>query len=293
MGTPVVLRYLARPHSQKRFPEKRDCPRKPRMGGVAIFLAFAASVCATYLSFPQMRTLMLESSGYMAALAISSTAVFLLGIYDDLWGADAKKKLIVQVPAAVLLYFAGFKIGLITNPFAFLGGPESFIPPSYVSLSLTVLWLVGITNALNLIDGMDGLAAGVVFMASLTMMAASHFVGCGLVAFLFLAMAGAVLGFLPFNLPPAKITLGDSGSLFLGFTIAALSLQSSVKGAMGLAFLIPVTVLGLVILDTMWAVVRRNVQGKSLHTADLDHIHHRVERLMECPWKALLVLYST
>jgi UDP-GlcNAc:undecaprenyl-phosphate GlcNAc-1-phosphate transferase len=204
-------------------------------------------------------------------LGLCGTVIFLLGVYDDIKGATYKKKLAVQIPSSVILYFLGFKISIITLPW---GGS---LPLGILAFPLTILWLLLICNGLNLIDGRDGLASGMVIFSSFTLAVASFILGHPVIAFLFTAIAGASLGFLPYNFPPATIYMGDSGSLFLGFTMAALAIKGSMKGTTGVALVIPMVALGLVITDTLLAAVRRFAVGKPFYVADKDHIHHRID----------------
>jgi UDP-GlcNAc:undecaprenyl-phosphate GlcNAc-1-phosphate transferase len=209
-----------------------------------------------------------------------------LGIYDDIQGAHAGKKLIVQTSAAVILFFFGFEIQRISNPFG------SAIHLGWLSLPITIFWLVGLSNAFNLIDGIDGLASGVAFFATSTLLAVALFLGNILPSLFTAALAGATLGFLRYNFNPARIFMGDSGSLFLGFTIAAISIHGSEKAHAAVAILIPVVALGLPIMDTLLAIARRVYRGLPIPTADKEHIHHKLIQYGFSHRRATLILYS-
>ncbi|NIO20217.1 MAG: undecaprenyl/decaprenyl-phosphate alpha-N-acetylglucosaminyl 1-phosphate transferase, partial [Candidatus Aenigmarchaeota archaeon] len=188
--------------------------------------------------------------------------------------------------AAIILFFFGFEIQSISNPFG------NAIHLGWFSLPLTVFWLVGLSNAFNLIDGIDGLASGVAFFATSALLAVALFLGNILPSLFTAALAGATLGFLRYNFNPAKIFMGDSGSLFLGFTIAAISIHGSEKAHAAVAILIPIVALGLPIMDTLLAIARRVYRGLPIPTADKEHIHHRLIKYGFSHRRTALVLYS-
>jgi UDP-GlcNAc:undecaprenyl-phosphate GlcNAc-1-phosphate transferase len=290
---PLILKYGGRFGLYDRSVERRrKAEEKARFGGIGIYLAIVVSLGVTFLSSSWLSGLILTNLRDSLALFFCVTIIFALGSYDDLKGANATKKLMIQILASIFLYLFGYKITLITNPLGFILGPGSLFLPEAANFLLTMFWLVGITNAFNLTDGLDGLAAGVTFFCSLTMMIISFHLGHPLISFFFLALAGSTFGFLPYNMPRARIIMGDSGSLTLGFLFAALSLKGSIKGALGISFIIPVLIVSPSILDTVWAVIRRSIQGRAFFTADIDHIHHRMRRSVDGSWKALLTLYG-
>jgi UDP-GlcNAc:undecaprenyl-phosphate GlcNAc-1-phosphate transferase len=219
-------------------------------------------------------------------LLLGCLAILALGIYDDLMGAGARLKLTVQVAVAVAMWWAGFRLDVVANPF---GAPIAF---GALSLPVTVLWIVGVTNAVNLIDGLDGLAGGVALAA----VGAIFFVSLQsdrLVMALFMAaLGGSLLGFLRYNFNPASIFLGDSGSLFLGFVLATTSLQSAVKSTTAVALIVPIVALGLPIGDTLLAMVRRAARGQPIFAADRGHVHHRLLELGLSHRATVLVLYA-
>jgi UDP-GlcNAc:undecaprenyl-phosphate GlcNAc-1-phosphate transferase len=259
----------------------------PRLGGVAVF----ASVALALSSLALLDNLVTRglAGQWREALAVlaSSTFVFLFGVFDDLRGAGAKWKFVAQGLAGALLYSMGGRIETLTAPFV---GHVSL--PPVVSFVFTVLWVVGISNAFNLIDGMDGLATGASLFASIVMLTVGLFTGHTLVAVVALALAGALTGFLRYNFNPASIFLGDSGSLFIGFLLAALSLTGGQKASTAVAVAIPLMAFALPVIDTGFAVARRFVAGRPLFEGDREHIHHK---LLERGWsqrRVAFVLYG-
>ena len=271
------------------------------LGGVAVFLAFFVSIGVFAAIFPQTFDVVWIDAHRVKAIVLACFMMLLLGIWDDLKALSPAQKLVFQVLIATIVYAAGIRIGGITNPF----GGET-IELDIISYPVSLLWIVGITNALNLIDGLDGLAAGVATVAALTIAAVSIIHGEMAPATVALVLAGSLLGFLRYNFYPARIFLGDSGSLFLGFLLAVLSLLISKKGSTAFALAIPVLALGLPIIDTLLAVARRFLKSflphrsrkerpaellRSLFLPDLNHIHHRLIALGLTDRDAVLVLY--
>jgi UDP-GlcNAc:undecaprenyl-phosphate/decaprenyl-phosphate GlcNAc-1-phosphate transferase len=258
----------------------------PRVGGLAVYLAFAASFLLSVLLLPS--TVWLGASGIDAALHVlaAGAVVMAIGLVDDLRGASPLLKVLVQGGAALYLYAAGFQIRMINNP---LG--ES-VTLGWLSLPVTLLWIVGLSNAFNLIDGLDGLAAGVGLFALSVVFTFALLNERWEIAILAVALAGALLGFLRFNFSPASVFLGDSGSLFVGFVVAALSIRGSMKSSTAVAVITPLLALGFPIVDTALALVRRLARGKSILEADADHIHHRMMRRGLTPQRAVIMLYG-
>lgn len=219
-------------------------------------------------------------------LSISGTIVFLLGLVDDLVGLRAVVKLVWQVIAASIAIYFGFHINILSNPF---NGAINLLP--LISIPLSLLWITGVTNAINLIDGLDGLAAGVCAISSGTLFFVAlrtHEIGAAL---LLLALSGAALGFLKYNFFPAKIFLGDSGSYFLGFILACASILGVFKTTLVVALIIPLLILGVPIFDTLFAIGRRVSNGKSPFDADNKHIHHMFLRAGFTQREAVLSIY--
>lgn len=249
----------------------------PRFGGMAIYIGTVASILI-FLPF---------STRLMGVIA-GGTLIFIVGIIDDLRNMPAKVKLGCQILCAFILFQFSVRIEFISNPF----GDGYYFFPFIVSLLVTVIWIVGITNTINLIDGLDGLAAGVAFIASISIAYTAHINGRTEVAMAMLAVAGGASGFLPFNFNPAKIFMGDGGSLFLGFMLAGLSVMSPMKSATMVATVVPVLVLGLPIFDTAFAILRRVVNKRPIMEADKGHLHHRIMAAGLGQRRTVLTLYG-
>jgi len=259
----------------------------PRLGGVAIFFAFALAVGLAML-------LSLWKPGFVPftprvteSVLIPGVLVFLLGVYDDLRGVDAYVKFAVQAVAACILFAFGLQI--FDLPVLF-GGHHQF--PWFLSLPLTVLWVLAVTNAFNLIDGLDGLAAGSALFSTLVVFVVALLTHSTFVTVCTLALAGAILGFLRFNFNPATIFLGDCGSLFIGFMLSALALRGAQKAPTAVAVAIPVVSFGLPILETTLSVVRRFISGRPVFTADREHIHHKLLQLGFSHRQVVILLYA-
>jgi UDP-GlcNAc:undecaprenyl-phosphate GlcNAc-1-phosphate transferase len=258
----------------------------PRLGGVAIWLAFSIVVGAALVIPKLIGPSALLPARTALGLLGPALIVFLMGLCDDLHGLGPYAKFGVQSLAALLLYLGGFGIHRMD---LFSSGQTL---RTAVGLPLTVLWVVLITNAFNLMDGLDGLAAGSALFSTLVVFVVSLLGGNHFVAFLAVVLAGAVAGFLRFNFNPATIFLGDSGSLFIGFMLSALALAGSQKAPTIVAVAIPVVSFGLPILDVGIAVVRRFLSGKPLFHGDFEHIHHKLLKRGLSQREAVLILYG-
>lgn len=259
----------------------------PRLGGIAIFLSFAA--CMVFAAFWGLRHPSLHSSTFlrtMVTILVPASLVFLLGVYDDLHGVGPYFKFTVQAIAAAMLYAGGLRI---TNVPVLFGDRAL---PWYVGLFFTVIWVLAITNAFNLIDGLDGLAAGSALFSTMVAFVVALFSGRPLVEIMTIALAGAILGFLRFNFNPATIFLGDSGSLFIGFLLSALAIYGAQKAPTIVAVAIPVVSFGLPILETVLSVLRRLISGRPVFTADREHIHHKLLQHGLTHRQVVIVLYG-
>lgn len=248
-------------------PNERKIHKVPisRLGGVAIWLSTMTTfLFLVFLSYYPYGSL-------LSGILLGSSLMFLLGLIDDIYNLNAKFKLFVQVAIVTLVYFLGVKIDTIFNPF---GG---IIELGWWSYPITLLWIVGISNAVNFIDGVDGLAGSVITVNSITLaiiaiaMSPSNSISA-LIAFI---LAGSMLAFLTYNFNPAKIFMGDSGALFSGFLLASLSITGVMKSA-ALAIILPFVVLAVPIIDITYASLRRILKGKSPFVADAEHIHHKL-----------------
>lgn len=263
----AVLRLKTRPNRRAGFESV------PRIGGFSILSAFFAAPAIVAIFSDDARRYVREDWSAMLALGICGTLVFLVGARDDFRPVGWRVKFGFQFFAATTLYFGGFHVGQMTLP----GGGA--VALGWLDLPVTVVWLVVVTNAVNLIDGQDGVAAGISVLVSATMAYVAWDLGHDLIAMLFAALAGASLGFIPFNLPHARRLLGDSGAYFLGFTIGALSIAGFVDTTGRVPLYIPLVALGLPVLDAGVAFLRRYLAGAHPFEADHDHFHDRIERI--------------
>lgn len=250
----------------------------PRMGGLAIFLGFLLSVLLFAEITPQLRGMLL-----------GSVIIVVLGIFDDIYSLPAMFKFVVQIVAALVAVFSGNVIQTLSNPNIF--SSDLYWDLGVLSIPVSVIWIVAITNAVNLIDGLDGLACGVSAISSMTLLVISLAISDGPVAILMAALTGGCLGFLPYNMNPAKIFMGDTGSTFLGFILAVVSIQGLFKLYTIISFAVPFLMLGLPIFDTCFAFIRRIAHGQSPMHADRSHVHHRLIDMGLNQKQAVAVLY--
>ncbi|MEM5780308.1 MAG: MraY family glycosyltransferase [Lawsonibacter sp.] len=250
----------------------------PRMGGLAIFFGFLLSVL-----------IFLPLSEQLRGMLLGTAIIVILGILDDIYALPAKPKFLVQIVAALFAVLAGNRIFILSNLNIFSSDP--YWELGWLSIPISVLWIVGITNAVNLIDGLDGLACGVSTISSMTLLVIALTVSEPEVAILMAALSGASIGFLPYNLNPAKIFMGDTGSTFLGFVLATVSIQGLFKFYTIISFAVPFLMLGLPIFDTCFAILRRVSKGQSPMSPDRGHIHHRLIDMGFSQKQAVAVLY--
>ena len=237
----------------------------PRMGGLAIFLGFLVSAL---VFTPQM------DRGLLAIL-LGAVLIVGLGVADDKYTLPAKAKLLVQLlAAAVVVFYGDLRIDRLTNPFG--SSLYSYWDLGLWAYPITIIWILAITNAVNFIDGLDGLACGVSGISSINLMIIALLVSNGQAAIWMAALTGACIGFLPHNFNPARIFMGDTGSNFLGFMLAVVSIQGLFKAYTVISFLVPILLLGLPIFDICFAVIRRVAHGQSPMQADRGHFHHRL-----------------
>jgi len=255
------------------------CVPIPRLGGLAIFIGFVLSV-----------VLFAEIDRAIQGILLGSVLIVFVGVVDDILQLKAWQKFSAQVIAALIPVFHGVTIDLISNPNIFSGYP--YLNLGIFIIPLTVLWIVGITNAVNLIDGLDGLAVGVSTISSLTMLVVALLVTAdGNVALILAALAGACLGFMPYNLNPAKIFMGDTGALLLGYLLATMSILGLFKFYAIISFAVPFMALALPILDTAFAIIRRVIRGQSPMAPDRGHFHHRLLDIGYSQKQAVFIIY--
>ena len=245
------------------------------IGGLGIFIAFLTTIL-----------LFVDLSPKLIAILAGSGILVITGMVDDKIDIKPKVKLILQIIAAVIVVSAGVKITHITNPFR----PQETISLGVVGPVLSVIWIVGVSNALNFIDGMDGLCAGLSTISALTFYFSSEKVG--FVPTLSLAIAGSTLGFLPYNFNPAKIFMGDTGALSIGFILACLSVEGVMKSVTTMTLIVPVLILALPVFDTLFAIFRRAMNGKKIMMADKGHLHHRLVQSGYTVKQAVLIMYG-
>ncbi len=252
----------------------------PRLGGLAIFFGFLIAI----LLFGSMDRV-------MASILIGALIIVTLGIFDDILRLQSWIKFIVQCAAAcVPVLYGGLRIEFFTSFNLFSG--DRFLYLGYLSIPITIIWIVGMTNAVNFIDGLDGLAAGVSTIASLSLLAVSCITQNSYVAIVMACFTGACVGFLPYNLNPAKIFMGDTGALFLGFILATMSIQGLFKFYAVISFAVPFLILGLPLFDMIVSVLRRVLSGKSPMAADREHIHHKLIDMGFNQKQAVAILYG-
>ena len=259
----------------------------PRLGGIAIVFSF---LVATGIALLVVRFLIPSGASLslrpLLTILPPAILIFLLGVYDDIRTAGPYLKFFVQAVAGAMLFAGGLRI--LALPLLF--GTHQF---SWITgLPLTILWVLAITNAFNLIDGLDGLAAGSALFSTLVMFVIALMGNLSLISLITLALAGAILGFLRYNFNPATIFLGDCGSLFIGFMLSALALNGAQKAPTIIAVAIPVVSFGLPILETSLSVVRRFISGRPVFTADREHIHHKLLQRGMSHRQVVIVLYG-
>lgn len=251
----------------------------PRMGGLAIFFGFLLSALIFVPITEQLRGMLL-----------GAIIIVVLGIFDDVYALRAWFKFLVQIGAALIAVLYGNNvIETLSNPNVFSANP--YWQLGVLAVPFTVLWVVAITNAVNLIDGLDGLAVGISTISSMTMLVIALVVSEGQVALLMAALAGGCIGFMPYNMNPAKIFMGDTGSTFLGFVLAVTSIQGFFKSYTIISFAVPFLMLGLPIFDTAFAFIRRISHGQNPMAPDRSHVHHRLIDMGLGQKQAVAVLY--
>jgi UDP-GlcNAc:undecaprenyl-phosphate GlcNAc-1-phosphate transferase len=237
----------------------------PRLGGLAIFIGFMVSI----LIFINIR-----GNSQMQSILMGAVIIVVLGVVDDIMALPAMLKFVVQIGAALIPALNGVVIQAFSNPNIFSQNPYWAL--GSLSIPVTVLWIVGITNSVNLIDGLDGLANGVSAISAATMLVIALLASEAQVAIIMAALVGACVGFMPYNLNPAKMFMGDTGATFLGFILATISIQGLFKFYAVISFAVPFLILGLPIFDTSFAFIRRIAHGQNPMHPDRGHIHHRL-----------------
>ena len=249
----------------------------PLIGGLAIFLGFLVST-----------VIFTEIDIKIIAILSGALIMVMLGVFDDKYALGAKFKLMIQIIAAAIPVIAGVRIERIILPFLKSGGIEF----GWLAYPITILWIVALTNAVNLIDGLDGLAAGVSAIASFSMFLIALMQGNYLIAVMCAALVGACCGFLPYNFSPASIFMGDTGSTFLGFVMASLSVLGLFKIHAIISFAVPFIAFGIPIFDTSFAIFRRIKEHRPIMSPDRGHLHHRLVDMGFSHKQAVLIIYA-
>jgi len=269
--TPMTI-TLAHKIGALDYPEARKIHTTPipRLGGLAIAFSIVVTIALGYLRNPYIQR------GIPAVLGAIPGALLILiiGVYDDARNVSAFRKLLVQTAAAGMAVAFGIRFELASNPLA--GGMLNYFHLGWLAIPLTMAWIIGLTNAFNLIDGLDGLATGIALFASIALFLISLQQGAGLVTYFYTTIAGATLAFLKFARYPATVFLGDCGATFLGFLLACLSVTGLQKSYTLAALFIPLIVFGVPIFDATVTLVRRYVKHDGIFGADREHIHHRL-----------------
>ncbi len=279
---PFLIKYAVK---KKIFdhPDERKTHKQPvpYLGGVAIYFGFLVGVSVVYHYLDWI-----ESEDFYVLL-IGSLGIVALGLYDDLVGTNAKIKFTIQTIVAVFVVYSGIYVPEITNPFS----GES-IQLHWLGPILTIFWIVFITNSFNLLDGLDGLASGISIITIIFMLFFAILSMDMNILGLLTSILGGVLGFFIFNVPPAKIYMGDTGSLLIGFLISILCIMPSSKGPYSIAVLVPTILTAIPIIDTIMAIFRRAKSGVKIFSADKKHLHHRILHLSNSYKKTLLIIYG-
>lgn len=260
----------------------------PRMGGLGIYAAFVLALLALMPFIPDTLFGSARDGNLVKALLAGGSVIVLVGALDDRFELSAKVKLVGQIIAACVVVF-GFDltVNFVNVPF----GDKYWAIESWIAIPLTIFWIVGVTNAINLIDGLDGLAAGVSGISIATILVMAVFMGNPAVILLCSILLGSIVGFLFFNFHPAKIFMGDTGSLFLGFSLAVLSMLGFKQIAI-VSFITPLLIIGVPLSDTFFAIIRRWLQKKPIFAPDKGHLHHCLRELGFSHRKTVLIIYG-
>ncbi|MEG2670406.1 MAG: MraY family glycosyltransferase, partial [Oscillospiraceae bacterium] len=282
-ATPMVMSLAYKINAIDVPKDARRVHKKPipLIGGLAIFYGFIVSVLC-------FATIDIVTMGILLGCVVIVT----VGVIDDMNNMKAIVKLLCQILAAAIVIKCGVRIEHFANPLSGWVGPPYIILNYWVSCAVTLVWIVGVTNAVNLIDGLDGLAVGVSSIASMSLLALTLLSDNLNVAIITAAVAGAGIGFLPYNFNPAKIFMGDTGALFLGFILACISVEGFLKMSAVISFAIPILILGLPIFDTLFAITRRVATGRSIMSPDRGHLHHRLLDMGFSQKRVVAILYT-
>ena len=247
------------------------------MGGLAIYVPFVI-----------LTLICLGKDKQVIGIIIGGTIIAAMGIADDIYPLKPAYKLVVQIAAAIILIAFGVSVRSVTVPFV---SDSASVNTGMLGIPITIIWVVGITNAINLIDGLDGLACGISMISSLALMYVAFMCGRETPLLLNVMLSGACLGFLPYNFNPASIFLGDTGSQFLGFTLAAVSMLGAIKSTTAVVVAVPILAIGIPIYDTLFAMLRRKINNKPIMEADRGHMHHKLLDMGLSQRQVVLIMY--
>lgn len=273
--TPVIIKTSKKMNAVD-IPNKRSAHTvpMPTLGGLAIFISFLIGIL-----------IIQPNNDYHLAILVGACVIIVLGFFDDLYALTARAKFFFQIIAAIIVVFwGGLQVEFINLPF---GGEVQF---GWLSALITIFWIVGITNAINFIDGLDGLAAGISIIALFTIVVMAVLIGNVYVLTMAAILMFSIAGFIPYNFVPAKIFMGDTGALFLGYMIAVLALLGFKNVAL-ITFIVPIFILAVPILDTFVAIIRRIVHKKPITSPDRSHLHHRLIHLGLTRRQTVLFIY--
>lgn len=276
LATPLVMKFAIRIGAIDK-PNHRKVHEKimPRLGGLAIFIGVFVGYFVSGLHLERVLT-----------ISVGACLIIIIGIFDDLYELSAKVKFLGQIAVACLIVSSGLTIEFLTIPFV-----VERMDLGLLSYPLTVFWIVGITNAINLIDGLDGLAAGISSIGIATLGILAAISGKGLILTIALIVLGSTLAFLFYNFHPAKIFMGDTGALFLGYCISIMSLLGLYKSVTLFSIIIPIIILGVPVFDTFFAIIRRIMNRQPIGAPDKSHLHHRIMQLGLSHRNTVLVIY--
>ncbi|WP_026882102.1 MraY family glycosyltransferase [Clostridium akagii] len=273
----VILDVVDVPKDNRRVHNKPI----PKLGGIAIYMSFIIMFIAKGGPIKEAEL----------GVLIGATIIVIGGFIDDKYTIKPWQKLCFQLVAACVLIGTKTMISIVTNP---IGDASQFLTINpYIAIPLTLIWVIGVTNAFNLIDGLDGLSAGLGFIACVTMIVASYLSGRvePEIIVITIILAGAILGFLPYNFNPASIFMGDTGAQLIGFLLAAIAMKGAIKATSAIVLAVPILALGLPIYDTIFAIVRRKINGKPIAQGDKGHLHHRLLNMGLSQRQAVIIMY--
>ena len=295
--TPHTIRFARKVKAVDIPKESRKIHKRPmpRLGGLAVIAGFAVSVIYLLVVMSIEGTIdLFGQDQYYIKLSGFFLGIVILGLFcfwDDVKNINPFVKLIGQILAAVIVTLSGIQIDKVSIPFF-----DTIFPEQIISIIITIIWIVGITNAINLIDGLDGLSSGVSLISCISLLIIFALNGSPLISILLVtALAGAILGFLPFNFNPARTFLGDTGSNFLGYTLSIISILGMAKTYTAIVIIAPLIVFAIPLLDTSLAIIRRIIKTKSLKgvfKADKEHLHHKIMKRGYTQKQAVLILYG-